>query len=293
MSALVWGMIGAGVAALAAGLVLVRARFRAASGTGKVLVLGPVFEAVALAMFAAEHFVATRDLMPIVPRWLPGPLFWTYFFGAALLAAAVSLIVWRSVRWSAVLLAVFFLLVVATVELPGLQRGLHERLFWVLTVRETCFAGGAMVLAGSVWLGLVGGVLMRVGRFIVGAVMIFYGIEHFLHPRNVPGVPLAKMTPAWVQAPVVIAYFVGLVLLVAGVGLLVRRRVRVAAAGAGLVLVLLVAFFYVPIFLTEMHSQLAVEGMNYVGDTLLFGATVLLAGWGTDLVSAKTAGRGL
>ena len=48
------------------------------------------------------------------------------------------------------------------------------------------------------------------------------------------------------------------------------------------VLVLLAAFFYLPIFLTEMHTQLALEGMNYVGDTLLFGATVLLAGWGAE-----------
>src|SRR5271165_1668918 len=92
MSVEVWGMIGAGFAALIAGLILVRARFQAASGAGKAIALGPVFEAVALAVFAAEHFTAARDLMPIVPRWLPGALFWTYFVGAALLAAAISFI---------------------------------------------------------------------------------------------------------------------------------------------------------------------------------------------------------
>jgi uncharacterized membrane protein YphA (DoxX/SURF4 family) len=95
-------------------------------------------------------------------------------------------------------------------------------------------------------------------------------------------VPLEKMTPAWIPAPVVIAYFVGIVLVVAGVAVLIGRRVRVAAASAGLVLVLLVAFFYLPIFLTEMHTPLALEGMNYVGDTLLFAATVLLAGFGAE-----------
>jgi uncharacterized membrane protein len=287
MSVLVWGMVGAGVVALVAGLVLVRARFQVASGAGKLIVLGPVFEAVSLAIFSAEHFLAARGMMGIVPRWLPGPLFWTYFFGVALAAAAISLIVWRGVRWSAVLLALFFLLIVATVDLPNLQKGLHDRFFWILTVRETCFAGGAMVLAGH----CVGQTrfaqtaragLVRLGRFIVGATMVFYGIEHFFYPHNVPGVPLEKMTPAWIPVPVVIAYFVGLVLVVAGVALLIRRGVRFAAASAGLVLLLLVAFFYVPIFLTETHTALALEGMNYVGDTLLFGATVLLAGWGQD-----------
>src|SRR5580692_4701296 len=151
MSVVTWGMIGAGIAALAAGLFLVRGRFATASGAGRFLVLGPVFEAVALAIFAAEHFLTARDLSVIVPRWMPGALFWTYFVGAALLAAAISFIVGRYVRWSASLLALLFLIIVATIDLPNLPEHIHERLFWTLTVRETAFASGAMVLAGSAW----------------------------------------------------------------------------------------------------------------------------------------------
>jgi len=284
MSVVTWGMIGAGVAALVAGLWLVRARFVAAVGVDKVLVLGPVFEAVALAIFAAEHFLLARDLAGIVPRWLPGAMFWTYFVGVALLAAAVSLIAWRCVRWSASLLAVLFLIIVATVDLPNLPQSLHERMFWILTVRETCFAAGAMVLAGSLWTrgGSVGAALVRVGRFVVACTFVFYAIEHFLHPRNVPGVPLEKMIPAWVPAPTLLAYFVGATLLVAGVGLMIRRTRRIAAAGAGIVLVLLVVFFYVPILVMEIRGPLVVEGINYVGDTLLFAATALLAGFGAE-----------
>ena len=192
MSIEVWAMMGAGVAALVAGLILARARFPAARGLDRVLVLGPVFAAVALAMFAAEHFTAARDLMPIVPRWLPGPLFWTYFVGAALLAAAVSFIAGRHVRWSAALLAVLFLIIVATIDLPELPGQAHNRFFWILAVRETSFAAGAMVLAGSGWPGRAGDALVHIGRTIVAAVMIFYAMEHFLFPRNVPGVPLEK-----------------------------------------------------------------------------------------------------
>jgi uncharacterized membrane protein len=280
MSVEVWGMLGAGVAALVAGLVLVRPRFRAASGPDRVLVLGPLFEAVALSIFAAEHFLAARDLMPIVPRWLPGPLFWTYFFGVALLAAAVSFIIWRYVRWSALLLALFFLL---TVDLPNLPPRLHERLFWTLTARETAFGGGAMVLSGSLWPrgSPVGIMLMRLGRVFVGATMIFYAIQHFLFPHFVPGVPLEKVIPAWVPGPTLLSYFIGITLLLAGIGLLVPRTIRVAAASSGMVLLLLTAFFYVPILVMEIHTPLAVEGVNYVGDTMLFAATALLAGFGS------------
>jgi uncharacterized membrane protein len=279
MTVEVEGMMGAGVAALVAGLALARGRFAAASGAGKILALGPVFEAVPLAVFAAEHFTAARDLAPIVPHWLPWPLFWVYFVGVALLAASISFIVWRHVRWSAALLALLFLIIVVTIDLPNMPKHVHDRIFWTLTVRETVFAGGAMVLAGSVWRrgSLAGGALERIGRVIVGAVMIFYGIEHFLFPRFVTGVPLEKPTPAWMPAPVVIAWVVGITLVVAGVGLLVGFRVRMAAAGAGIVLLLLVACFYGPLLVAEFHSD-PVEGLNYFADTLLFAGTVLLAG---------------
>jgi uncharacterized membrane protein len=284
MSLEAWGMLVAGVAVLVAGLILVRPRFQAASGIDRILVLGPVFEATPLAIFAAEHFLAAHDLAPIVPRWFGVPLFWTYFVGACLLAAAISFIAWRCVRWSALLLAVFFLIVVFTVDLPKMPQHVHERLFWTLTVREMCFAGGAMVLAGSVWPRgrLAGAALMQVGRLIVGCVFLFYAIEHFLFPRFVPGVPLEKMTPAWIPAPALIAYFIGITLLFCGLGLLIPRTVRVASATAGTVLMLLTALFYIPIFLTETHSPLAVEGLNYIGDTMLFAATALLAGFGAE-----------
>ncbi len=277
MSVVTQGMMAAGVAALAAGLILVRPRFAAATGAGKVLVFGPVLEAVALAIFAAEHFLAARDLAGIVPRWLPAPLFWTYLVGVALLAAAISFIAWRCVRWSASLLALLFLIIVATVDLPNLPANLHDRLFWTLTVRETCFASGAMVLAGSVW--ARGRALAIVGRTLVALTFLFYAMQHFLFPRFVPGVPLEKLIPQWVPAPVLLSYLVGIVLLAAGLGLMARCTYRFAAASAGAMLFLLTVFFYVPILVTEINTQLAVEGINYVGDTLLFAGTALLAGF--------------
>jgi len=287
MSVATWGMIGTGLAALVAGLILVRGRFTAAVGVNRILVLGPVFEAIALAIFAAEHFLMASELSGIVPKWLPGAMFWTYFVGVALLAAAVSFIAWRCVRWSASLLAVLFLIIVATVDLPNLPAGAHDRFFWILTVRETCFAAGAMVLAGSAWPRgrSTGRVLIRLGRAIVACTFVFYAIQHFLHPRNVPGVPLENMIPGWMPAPTLFACFVGMTLLVAGVGLMVPRTHRIAAAGAGTVLVLVVVFFYVPILVMEVRTPLAVEGINYVGDTLLFAGTALLAGFGADDVN--------
>lgn len=277
-------MMLTGITALFAGLILATPRLRAAVGLERFLLLGAICDAAALATFAAEHFTAARELAPIVPKWLPDPLFWTYFVGTCWLLAALSFILWRQVRWSAALTAGLLLIIVATIDLPNLPRHIHERLFWTLTVRETSFAAGAMALSGSVFRrGSAAGIaLVRIGRAIVGSVMVFYAIEHFLFPLFVPGVPLEKHMPAWMPAPTLLSYVVGIVLLLGGIGLFIRPMIRTAAAGAGTMLVLLTAFFYVPIFVMEMRTPLAVEGLNYIFDTLLFAGTVLLAGLGTD-----------
>ena len=53
-------------------------------------------------------------------------------------------------------------------------------------------------------------------------------------------------------APTLLAYLVGMKLLGAGFGLLIRRTIRIAAATAGTVLLLLTVCFYAPIFGMEI-----------------------------------------
>jgi uncharacterized membrane protein len=140
------------------------------------------------------------------------------------------------------------------------------------------------VLAGSQWTQRTWAshTLIWLGRSIVATTMIFYGIEHFFFPLNVTGVPLEKVTPAWIPFPALFAYLVGIILVVTGIGLFVRPMIRIAAATGGIMLVLLTLFFYVPISVLEFNTDLAIEGLNYVFDTLLFAGTVLLAGFGAD-----------
>ncbi len=277
----VWGMSIAGAAALVAGFLLAWPRLRGLSGVDKVLALGPVFAAAPLAVFGMEHLLAARDIEPIVPHWMPWPLFWTYFVGAALLAAALSFIVWRCLRWSASLLALLFIIFVATIDVPGLMQSLHNRFSWTLTLREAIFACGALMLfAGAGGLrSRLDCILAGIGRGFIAATLFFYAAEHFLFPRNAPGVPLELMTPAWMPAPKLLAYAIGVSLLLGGIGLCIRPAVRIAAAECGFILLLLTALFYVPILVTEIRSAQAVEGLNYVYDTMLFAATVLLAGF--------------
>jgi len=268
-----------GLVFLAGGLVAIRRDLVTARGLDRWIELGPVFVAAPLAVFAMEHFVAARFLEQMVPVWMPARLFWAYFVGCALIAAATSLVAMKFVRLSATLLGVMFLLFVLMLYLPSAITHPGNRLAWTFVLRESTFAGGAWVLAGSQnwnaqaekrnW-------MILIGRFSMALAMIFFGLEQVLHPEFAPGVPDVKLTPAWVPLHALWGYPVGAFLLLAGAALLINKWPRLAAAGIAVVMTLITLFLHLPILaLTRDPSQMT-DAINYVADTLMFGGTALL-----------------
>jgi uncharacterized membrane protein len=268
-----------GLVFLAGGLAAIRKELFTAHGLGRWIELGPVFVAAPLAAFAAEHFVAARAMAQIVPAWMPARLFWTYFVGCALIAAATSLVAIKFVRLSATLLGVMFLLFVLLLELPFAITHARDRLGWNFALRETSFAGGAWALAGiQSWNSQAAkqNWMVLFGRFSLAAAAIFFGFEQVLHPEFTPGVPDVKLTPAWVPVHAMWGYPVGAFLVLAGVALLVNIKARTAACWIGVLMTLLTVLLYLPILaLTRDPSQMT-DAINFVADTLLFGGTALL-----------------
>jgi hypothetical protein len=53
---------------------------------------GIVFFSIMLVIFGIEHFLYADGVQTLVPDWIPGHLFWTYFAAVALIGAGVALI---------------------------------------------------------------------------------------------------------------------------------------------------------------------------------------------------------
>jgi uncharacterized membrane protein len=269
----------AGAAFLGTGLFVVRKDIATAHGLDKLIAMRFAFVASSLAVFAAEHLVDAQDLMQAVPPWMPGRLFWAYFVGVALLAAALSLTFQKHMRLSATLLAVMFFLFVLMIHLPNVAAHLRERLYWTIALRDSTFACGALALAATqkpAWRPDHSDSWITFARVLMGSTLVFYGIQHFLYPTFAPGVPLSKLTPPWVPLPIIWAYLAGAILITCGVALLAGRYARASAASAGLLMTLLTLFLYLPILLMSKGTDQIVTGLNYVFDTLLFGGSVLL-----------------
>jgi uncharacterized membrane protein YphA (DoxX/SURF4 family) len=165
-------------------------------------------------------------------------------------------------------------------DLPATLADPHNRINWVLLLRELSFGSGGWLLAAAAMARRDGQAtkLITVGRIVIGIAAIFYGVQHFLHPVNAPGVPLEKLVPAWIPARLLIGYLTGAILFVAGVAILLARKTRMAATYLGAWSVLLVVFIYGPILIAALldpSTDVKVEGINYFFDTLLFAGTIL------------------
>jgi uncharacterized membrane protein YphA (DoxX/SURF4 family) len=273
----------AGVVILIIGFVAARGELLGAVGLDKLVAVARVLYAAPLAAFGAEHLALGRVIIGAVPVWMPARLFWVYFVGVALIAAALSLVLGIRVRLTATLLAIMFLLFVLMLHVPNAVAQRHDRIVWNVALRDLSFGAGALALAGSLGSELRergNNVLVWVGRVIVAVVLMVYGVELILYPQFAPGVPLAKLTPPWVPGPHVWALLTGLVCIGGGVAILTRRYCRDGAAVVGLVMTLLTLFLYLPILLMASGAPAVLEGANYVWDTLLFGGAVLLVAQG-------------
>lgn len=216
--------------------------------------------------------------MQMVPTYMPWRLFWAYLVGFALLAASLSIATKIQVRWSGLLFGIMMFLFVAMLDIPGVVASPRDRFSWALAIRESAFAGGGWLLAGSAMSGRGKGVLIAVGRVTIAIAAIFYGIEHFLHPLGRPGVPLEKLMPEWIPGRMAIGFLTGAILLVAGVAILLARKTRLAATVLGSWIVLLVVLIYGPILIASLmdpDTGVRIEGINYFADTLLFAGAIL------------------
>jgi len=271
----------AGVVLLVIGALAARNDVAKARGLDKVVALSNLFFALPLAVFGAEHFAAARGIMQMVPKFMPWPLFWTYFVGVGLLAASLSIATKIQVRWSGLLFGIMMFLFVAMMDLPGTLADPHNRISWVLMLREMSFGGGGWILAGTALAGpeMRGrSTLITVGRVIIGITAMFYGVEHFLHPVNAPGVPLEKLMPVWIPGRMVIGYLTGAILLVAGVCILFAKKTRMAATNLGTWIALLVFTVYLAILIASFRdpsTDVKVEAVNYFTDTMLFAGAIL------------------
>lgn len=262
-----------GLTTFAAGLYMYRGDLWApgTSGRSRMLALGPVFIAAALATFSGEHFTQAREFSQLVPKWLPLRVPITHLVGVCLLAAALSFVTRRCMLWSAPLLALLFALFVLLLYVPSAITHPGIRIVWIFPFREGTFAVGAFcVFVYEAQSARRSNRLALALRLWTAVVAFFFGLQNILYPQFSPGVPNQQPTSAWVPLPHVVAYLTGAILVAMGVATLFKKTAVAAITAVGVLMTVLTIGLFAPdLFLAQGVPQ-RLTAINFVADTLLF-----------------------
>lgn len=118
----------------------------------RILLLGRVGLGTFMAAAGVQHFLWEEFVQTLVPTWIPGPLFWTYFAGVALIAAGIGLVVPATTRLAGTLagLMVFsWLLMLHIPRAVAAQAAVSSRNEWIAVFEALAVSGLALLLAAS------------------------------------------------------------------------------------------------------------------------------------------------
>jgi uncharacterized membrane protein len=102
---------------------------------------------LALIAFGLSHFVYLNMTAPLVPGWLPAPVFWAYLTGGIYLAAGVTIATGFQARLGTTVAALQIALITVLVWGPMLFAGPMSSMHWQETIVSWALTAGAWVLA--------------------------------------------------------------------------------------------------------------------------------------------------
>jgi putative oxidoreductase len=111
------------------------------------LSLGRWFFAIPFAIFGLQHLMNANSMTAYIPAYMPVPIVWVYLTGLCLIAASVSMLTGKYDKLGATLLAIFLLLMVATMHLPNTLNTGNGSMPMIMLLKDLIAAGGAMMFA--------------------------------------------------------------------------------------------------------------------------------------------------
>ena len=111
--------------------------------------LGRICLSLYLILCGVQHFMFVDFVKDLVPTYVPGHVFWTYFAGVALIAGGVGILIPLTARLAATLTGVMIFLWVLMLHIPravaapGAAQKQNE---WIAVFEALCISGIAFVL---------------------------------------------------------------------------------------------------------------------------------------------------
>jgi uncharacterized membrane protein YphA (DoxX/SURF4 family) len=117
--------------------------------TKQLATMGRLIFGASMVVFGFQHFMYGQFVAMLVPSWLPWHIFWTYFFGVALIAAGISIVTGIQARLAAILLGLMFLLWVVVLHAPRVAASPHNGDEWSSLFVAVAMCGSCFIIAAA------------------------------------------------------------------------------------------------------------------------------------------------
>ncbi|MDF2431046.1 MAG: hypothetical protein JWP44_677 [Mucilaginibacter sp.] len=84
----------------------------------KLIPFGGIFFSITMILYGYAHFLYTQPISTLVPNWISGHVFWTYFAGAALMCSGIAIVFRIKLNITAMLLGTMIFLWLILIHLP-------------------------------------------------------------------------------------------------------------------------------------------------------------------------------
>lgn len=241
--------------------------------------IGRIFVAIAMIIFGIQHFIyfefVTRAF-PVIPAWIPSHAILACIFGAFLLITGLAIIFSIKARTLTVLLGSTIIFTFLILLLPMLMMNLQNGIIWTNSGKALVLAGANFVVAARFpkdnnnWLVKTLEKLIPLGPYLLAGFFILAGTLHFIYAPYV-----ATLIPLWIPAHLFWAYFTGVALIAAAIGILIPKTTRLAATLAAIMIFLWVVLLHFPRAISNLHD--ANETTSFFEALAMCGTAILIA----------------
>ncbi len=223
-------------------------------GAGQILFAAGL---VGIGVLSLMHHDFALQWQP-VPQGVPAREQLALLSGGVLVLGALALLLERTARIAALVLALFLLGWVVLLRLPPLAMHFLDIALWLGLCESLTLTIGAWVLYS--WIdststrdapGAVGGATaISAARLLLGACMVVFGLAHFAYADFT-----ASMIPAWLPARLPLAYLTGAAHAAAGIALLLGIVPALAVRLEAIMMSAFIVLVHVPAVLAQPSSR--------------------------------------
>ncbi|HWZ16086.1 MAG TPA: hypothetical protein VNW95_12685 [Mucilaginibacter sp.] len=116
----------------------------------KLIPFGPLLFCITMVLYGVSHFLYVKPVSTLVPGWILGHIFWTYFAGAALIGLGIAIVFKIKLKLAAFLLGamIFIWLIIIHIPLAIADPFGNKSDAFISAFSALAFCGTAFVMSG-------------------------------------------------------------------------------------------------------------------------------------------------